>query len=85
MFLLLYINAHTHNTSVQIFLQVLLQLYTHLKTIEEQIDWARVPYEMSMHKIGNYDLQLIQAFDDDSWKGIINCIASNLRWLSSIL
>jgi len=42
----------------------------------------RPPYKMSRYQIGQYDLQRLREGDDPGWSAVVQCIASNLKWLA---
>ena len=81
----------THNTdhittSLQVFFTLLYQLSIHIKiSSDHEINWSIVPYDMTKDSIGPYNIRMIEENDETSWRGAINCIASNLRWLSTVL
>lgn len=79
----------THNTdhiiaSLRAFYSVLYQLFDHIKALKRDINSTkvRVPFEMTVNTIGSFNLQFLNENDDKAWSGVINCIASNLKWLS---
>lgn len=81
----------THNTdhittSLQVFFTLLYQLSIHIKiSSDHEINWSIVPYDMTKDSIGPYNIRMIEENDETSWRGAINSIASNLRWLSTVL
>mmetsp|Transcript_21204 Transcript_21204/g.32617 ORF Transcript_21204/g.32617 Transcript_21204/m.32617 type:complete len:436 (+) Transcript_21204:59-1366(+) len=42
----------------------------------------KLPYEISRHRVGTYDLSRLNESDDSSWSQVIHRVASNLQWLS---
>ncbi len=79
------IDRKTHNTdhiiaSLRVFYRLLYQFFVHMK--RSKLDISLLPFEMSPHAVGTYNLELIEDGDDEAWIAVINCIASNMRWLS---
>jgi len=79
------IDRKTHNTdhiiaSLRVFYRLLYQLFLHVKG--SKVDIGLAPFEMSSHVVGNFNLELIEDNDDKVWIAVVNCIASNLRWMS---
>ncbi len=86
------IDKKTHYTdhivgSIHVYFKLFHQLYVHVQEtmIHLDIDFNSVPYIMSEDQIGLYDLRYIDENDETSWRNAINCIVSNLKWLSTAL
>lgn len=84
------IDKKTHSTnhiivSLKVFYSLLYQLFAFLVTSKRDFDTSMIPNEMTANTIGSYNLRILNENDDKDWRSAINCIASNLRWLSNVL
>ncbi len=81
-------DRRTHNTdhivpSIVVFYRLFYQMIVHIREKQlRSIDLSKMPNKMSRDQIGSYVVQNKNEYDDSLWRGIINCIAQNLKWLS---
>lgn len=56
------------------------EMIRHISSLVENS--PKLPYDISRHRIGTYDLSRLDESDDSSWSQVIHSVASNLQWLS---
>ena len=81
-------DRRTHNTdhiapSIVVFYRLLYQMITHIRNQpQKRVDFSKIPNEMTRDRIASYEVMNKNEYDELLWRGIVNCIAQNLKWLS---